>query len=98
MQSERHNPLDLEKQRIGERLGELEKTVARAFNKLYGDPDANPPVPSMDARIKQLESVEKAREETKKTLVNGIIGSATIALGAIVLWIITVIRDAFIKH
>ena len=98
MTGERNNSLDLEKQRIGARLADLEKTVARAFNKIYGDPEANPPVLSLDERLKQLEKIENNREENKKTLVKTALGSVTIAVGAIVLWIFTVLREAFISH
>ena len=98
MPGERHNPLDLEKQKVADRLGDLERTVVRAFNKLYGDPEANPPVPSLEQRLNYLESLEKGREKNKEYLIKMALGSVTIAIGAIVLWIITVLKNAFIGH
>jgi len=98
MQADRHNQLDLAKQKIAARLADLERTVARAFIKVYGDPDANPPVPSYEQRIKELEKLEKNREKNKDILIKTALGSVTIAVGAIVLWVFTVLRDAFIKH
>lgn len=98
MQGDRHNQLDLEKQKIAERLGDLEKTVARAFTRVYGDPDANPPVPSYEERIKELEKEKNLRERNKDTLIKTALGSVTIAVGAIVLWVFTVLKDAFIGH
>ena len=98
MPGDRNNSLDLEKQKIAERLSELEKTVGRAFNKLYGDPQANPPIPSLEARLKELEIIESNRDKNRQTLIKTALGSVTIAVGAMVLWIFTVVKDAFIGH
>lgn len=98
MLSDRRNPLDLEKQKIADRLADLERTVGRALNKIYGDPDSNPPVMSLETRLKELEKIENSREKNKQTLIKTALGSVTIAVGAIVLWIFTVLRDAFIGH
>ena len=100
MVGERNKDLDLEKQRVVSRLESLENTIKesndRLYVKIYGDPEANPPIEGIEIRLKRIESLEAGREKNKQTLIQTSLGAVTIAVGAIVLWIITVLRNAFI--
>lgn len=104
MVHERDNTLDLEKLKISERLESIEKSfkveseMNRALiRKIYGDPDANPPIKGYEARLQALEKIEDDREKTKERLLQMAVGSLTIAIGGAVIWIFIVLKTAFIS-
>ena len=45
-----------------------------------------------------LEKIENNREKNKQTLIKTALGSVTIAIGAVVLWVFTILKDAFVGH
>lgn len=76
---------------------EVLRTLAKLNLKIYGDYDAEPPRLGIDKRLEVLERVEMTREQTKNGMLKIAVGSLTMAVGGAVIWVLTALRDAFIK-
>lgn len=78
--------------------GDLADKIDRIDKFITGDPTANPPLKGINERVNALEDVEKMRIKNKDTAINMATGSIAIAVGSVVIWLATVIKEAFIKH
>lgn len=68
---------------------------------IFGDPMENPPIEGYHARLERLENErkdeKKEKRDTKNNAINLAVGSAAIALGGAIIWVATVIKEAFMK-
>ena len=100
MNIDKNHPLSFERLKISQNLEELMKdseATRLLLRKIYGDPDASPPILGYDARLKKLEELENIRDKTKKELIKLAVGSVTIALGGAILWVAAAVKAAFIR-
>lgn len=82
---------------IEQRIIEGNEIFAQLKLKIYGDNEANPPIPGIDARLIKLEAIETNRLQLKKEFLKLAIGSFTIALGGVIVWIFNIFKGAFTK-
>lgn len=71
--------------------------LTKLNTKIYGSDDTDPPKIGMEARLKALENTEQGRNKLKHSFLKVAVGSLTMAVGAMVIWVFNVVRDAFIK-
>lgn len=71
--------------------------LERLERKVYGDPKAEPPLPGLDSRVKELEEIEAGREDAKKGIIGLAFSSFAIALGGVLFWIGAALKEYFVK-
>lgn len=68
---------------------------------VFGDPMAQPPVEGYHARLKRIEEEryeeKKDKQNIKDNAINLAVGSAAIAVGGAICWIVVAIKEAFLK-
>ena len=76
---------------------EMVINMAKMHIRIYGNNEIDPPVEGHETRLRRLELVEESRLKNKREMLNLAIGSFTIAVGGVILWILSALKVMFIK-